>query len=329
MSHKISRFPVRLGYLLVLVIAYIPLFCNLDELPIRCWDESRPATNTREMMMGGNPLVLTWGGQPDIWSTKPPLLIWVQSLSCRIFGMTTLGLRLPSALAALAVCMMLYWFAARKLHRPLLGLLAVGVLVCTPGYVSEHVTRTGDFDSLMICFMMAAALSFFCYAEERRTKHLIAFFAAMMLGMLTKGIAAVLFIPAIAGYAFCRKGLVMHLLRSRAFYGGLALCLLPVAAYYLLREHYNPGYLQAVFDMLTAVPAGGGLSAAEEVLLSLGLSACFTAFNADATRRHIRRALDMGVDRRAILQVLQMTAHLGVHACALGMPALLDAIDPA
>lgn len=89
----------------------------------------------------------------------------------------------------------------------------------------------------------------------------------------------------------------------------------------------DPGYLRAVFDMLTAVPAGGGLSVEEEVLLSLGLSACFTAFNADATRRHIRRALDMGVDRRAILQVLQMTAHLGVHACALGVPALLDAVN--
>ena len=88
----------------------------------------------------------------------------------------------------------------------------------------------------------------------------------------------------------------------------------------------DPGYLRAVFDMLAAAPRGGGLDAEQEVLLSLGLSACFTAFNPEATRRHIRRALALGLDRRAILQVLQMTAHLGVHACALGVPALLDAL---
>lgn len=89
----------------------------------------------------------------------------------------------------------------------------------------------------------------------------------------------------------------------------------------------DPGYARVMLDMLTAAPGGQGLTAQEEVLLSLGLSACFTAFNPDATRLHIRRALRLGVDRRAILQVLQMTAHLGVHACALGVPALMDAVE--
>jgi len=89
----------------------------------------------------------------------------------------------------------------------------------------------------------------------------------------------------------------------------------------------DPGYLRVMLDMLTAAPTGPGLTEAESTLLSLGLSACFTAFDPEGTRRHIRRALRLGMDRRAILQVLQMTAHLGVHACALGVPALADAAE--
>ena len=87
----------------------------------------------------------------------------------------------------------------------------------------------------------------------------------------------------------------------------------------------DPGYVQVMLAMLTAIPTGPGLAEEDQVLLSLGLSACFTAFNPEATRMHIKRALRLDVDRAAILQVLQMTAHLGVHACALGIPALMDA----
>ena len=71
-------------------------------------------------------------------------------------------------------------------------------------------------------------------------------------------------------------------------------------------------------------PSGRGRSSC---LITLALNGCFTALNPDALRLQIRRALRFGIDRREILQVLQMTAHLGVHACAIGVPLLMDAMD--
>ena len=50
------------------------------------------------------------------------------------------------------------------------------------------------------------------------------------------------------------------------------------------------------------------------------------ALNPHGLRLQIRRAIWIGTDHREILQVLQMTAHLGVHACTIGVPLLLEAI---
>ena len=89
----------------------------------------------------------------------------------------------------------------------------------------------------------------------------------------------------------------------------------------------DPGYFAAMLDLLVVGRQAGGLDERSSCLITLALNGCFTALNPDALRLQIRRALRLGIDRREILQVLQMTAHLGVHACAIGVPLLMDAID--
>lgn len=89
----------------------------------------------------------------------------------------------------------------------------------------------------------------------------------------------------------------------------------------------DPGYFAVLLDLLAGGPAAGGLDERARCLISLALNACFTALNAPALRVQVRRALRLGIDKREIFQVLQMTAHLGVHACAIGVPVLLEAID--
>lgn len=90
----------------------------------------------------------------------------------------------------------------------------------------------------------------------------------------------------------------------------------------------DPGYFAVMFDLLTVGDKSGGLDERSRCLISLALNGCFTALNPHGLRLQIRRALRLGIDKREILQVLQMTAHLGVHACSVGVPALMDAIDP-
>lgn len=91
----------------------------------------------------------------------------------------------------------------------------------------------------------------------------------------------------------------------------------------------DPGYFAVLLDLLAGEPGAGGLDEEASCLVSIALSACFTGLNPPALRLQVRRALRLGIDQRKILQVLQMTAHLGVHACAIGVPTLTEALDAA
>lgn len=91
--------------------------------------------------------------------------------------------------------------------------------------------------------------------------------------------------------------------------------------------HLDPGYLDLVLELNAYADPEDKLSEADRTLIGIALDACFTGLNPDALRERIRRAIALGIDPRAILQTLQMTAHLGVHACALGVPALMRIVD--
>jgi alkylhydroperoxidase/carboxymuconolactone decarboxylase family protein YurZ len=81
----------------------------------------------------------------------------------------------------------------------------------------------------------------------------------------------------------------------------------------------DPGYFALTLDLLARVRAGNGLDEQSRCLISLALNACFTALYPDGLRLQIKRALRLGIDKARIMQVLQMTAHPGVHACAVSV----------
>jgi alkylhydroperoxidase/carboxymuconolactone decarboxylase family protein YurZ len=59
-------------------------------------------------------------------------------------------------------------------------------------------------------------------------------------------------------------------------------------------------------------------------LICIAVNVACTNLNQDATRRHIRAALDAGVTREEILMVLKMGSLLAIHSCSLGAPILLE-----
>lgn len=89
----------------------------------------------------------------------------------------------------------------------------------------------------------------------------------------------------------------------------------------------DPGYFAVMLDLLAGGHAERGLDQRSRCLISIALNACFTALDPHGLRVQIRRALRLGIDQREIVQVLQMTAHLGVHACAIGVPVLMEALE--
>jgi 4-amino-4-deoxy-L-arabinose transferase-like glycosyltransferase len=240
------RTPQWLLPLVFIALVPWPLLMHLDTLPLRLWDESRQAIAAYEMVRNGHWLVPHFDGSPDMWSTKPPMLLWCQALLFRILGPGELALRLPSALAALATCWLLVRMAQRSMAGPWGGLFAALILITSDGFMHWHVARSGDYDALLTFFMMAGAWSLLRWCEEGRARLLIAMAGLFALAALTKGVQAMLFAP---GLVAC---LVIHrklgaFLRARATWIGAALFLSVVGGYYLLRESLNPGYLEAVW----------------------------------------------------------------------------------
>lgn len=62
-------------------------------------------------------------------------------------------------------------------------------------------------------------------------------------------------------------------------------------------------------------------------LLCIAVDASVTHMYSPGVRRHIRRALALGVTREEITAVLQLTATLGIHTMSLGAPILVEEME--
>ena len=245
---KITRFLTEYGILMLLIILMaLPLFYNLGKQPVRMWDESRLAINAWEMYQDNDWIVTHYGDKPDMWNTKPPLMIWMQVISMKIFGVNEFGIRFPSAMAALALIILLIFVISRHFGTKVLFVVASFILVTSHGYVGHHITRTGDYDSLLVLFTTLFSVSFYFYLEEGKTKNLYYTFIFLSLAVLTKSIVGLIFLPGLFLYALIQRKL-LKIIKDKHFYFGTLLFIIVAGSYYLLREIKNPGYLNAVYN---------------------------------------------------------------------------------
>jgi 4-amino-4-deoxy-L-arabinose transferase and related glycosyltransferases of PMT family len=240
----------RLLYLIsgviFLTIIYFPVFGHLNDLPIRIYDEARLSINAYEMYKGGDLIVTHFEGAPEMWNTKPPFMIWMQAGLMKILGVNELSVRLPSAIATFLTCMMLVFISIRYIRRWEIGVIATLVLITCQGYISEHGSRTGDYDTLVTFFSLMACYSLFLYTEEtNKLTYLYLTFGGLTLAVLTKGIAGMLLTPGLLIYLAIQKK-VKGLLTDKHFYFGLLGFICIIFSYYFAREMKNPGYLNAV-----------------------------------------------------------------------------------
>lgn len=237
-------------YLLVGILAYIPLFYHLDQEVVRLWDESRGAVNALEICENGNWIAPTFEGKVDHWLTKPPVLVWAVAASMKLFGYNTLAIRLPVALAGLCTAWMLLWFSIRILDDWRTGLFAALSLLTFRGFADTHVARTGDVDGLLLCWMTLFFLSWLTYVlgpETLRNRALWLSALGLCLAFMTKSSAAFLTLPGF-GIWLMLGAKAWGCFKNWRFYAAYGLALLVPVAYYLGRESVDPGYLQAVWE---------------------------------------------------------------------------------
>jgi len=154
-------------------------------------------------------------------------------------------------LAGLATVLLLFFFCKKYLKNQLLGFCSAFVLLTSQGFISNHVTRTGDYDALLTFWTTLTVFFFFAWInsnnEKQKRNLLYASALSVAAAVLTKSIMGFVLLPPLFLYLIWKKQL-RTLFTSTHFYGAVSIFLTIVLGYYFLRENQNPGYLEAVLE---------------------------------------------------------------------------------
>ena len=142
-----------------LIDQYIPLFLFVVGLLIFVpflgavhlfdWDEINFAEAAREMVLTGEYLRVHIDYQP-FWE-KPPLFLWMQALSMKIFGINEFAARFPNAVCG-ALTLPLLFIIGRSLHDRLTGLL--WTLMYVGSFLPHFYFKSGIIDPWFNLFIM-------------------------------------------------------------------------------------------------------------------------------------------------------------------------------
>jgi 4-amino-4-deoxy-L-arabinose transferase-like glycosyltransferase len=126
---------------------------------------------------------------------KPPLALWIQALSVRIFGFHSLSMLVPQALMGVAATVLLYDITRRYFGR-VAGFVAGFALAATPVIVA--VSRHNNPDELLVLCCLAAVWLALRAVETGHTRWLVLCGVAIGLGFETKMLVAFMIVPGIA-----------------------------------------------------------------------------------------------------------------------------------
>ncbi len=231
--------------LLVATVSFISFlqFYRLGELPIIQWDESRLAVNAAEMYHSGNYLISTYEGKPDLYNTKPPLMIWAQVMSIHAFGLNEFAIRFPAAMSGLLcifLCGYIVFQYKRNMFHACLGML---LLACSRGFIQLHGSLTGDYDAMLALFLLIAFHEFYNgFIAPDRPASRTWFAVALAFAIMCKSAAALVSFPIFMLAVIPQIN--MKKLRLAGLY--CLLSLLPFILFCLVRENASAGYLEAI-----------------------------------------------------------------------------------
>lgn len=176
---------------LLLLAATAPLFFyKLGQSSLVSWDEAWYAEIARNILKSGDLLNLTWSGEP--YFDHPPAGFWLIAGAFKIFGVSELSARFPSALAGLISLFILY-FLGKELFGRVVGFASA--LALPSAYWFLYRSRSGNLDILLTMFFL---ITFYMAIKSMQNKKFLYPFS-LSLGFLflTKSLAPLTIIPAL------------------------------------------------------------------------------------------------------------------------------------
>ncbi len=177
--------------LLISVLALLSFVPFLGAAPLFDWDEINFAESAREMIASGNYFQVQIDFEP-FWE-KPPLFIWMQVISMKIFGVSAFAARFPNVVVGMCTLASLYIQGARLRGR------RFGWMVAAFFYISLlpfMYFKSGIIDPMfnLLIFLGLMQILRFELADAGDKPRFAPLWAGFWIGMatLTKGPVAML-----------------------------------------------------------------------------------------------------------------------------------------
>ena len=148
------------------------------------WDNSETAYGevAREILLTHDWVVMHLNGAP--WFVQPPLYFWIAAICAKIFGITSFALRLPSALATIAMGAVTAYTVARQAGTRA-GVYA-GVVLSTC-LMQAIVGRLAIMDAILDLSVALSVFAWFRALQTGRDVYVVYGWIAAAFGFLAKG----------------------------------------------------------------------------------------------------------------------------------------------
>jgi 4-amino-4-deoxy-L-arabinose transferase-like glycosyltransferase len=227
-------------------VAWIVVFWRLGYPSLMDPDEAHYAELTREMLRAGNWLVPLLDGQPYI--DKPILFHWLQGAAMTLLGPTEFAVRLPSALAALA----LFW-TTRRAGIAMFGETVGewGALMFATIPATFMLSSIGLLDmaftaflfGAVACLVEASAAPVEAPAAGRRREALG--YGLLALAVMIKGPVALVLVGLFCGTAWALGGALRARVRRLRWITGLAAAAVAASPWFVwMFAHFGDAFVQ-------------------------------------------------------------------------------------
>ncbi len=172
----------------IVCVLFVPF---LGHVHLFDWDEINFAECAREMVSSGNYATVTIDYLP-FWE-KPPLFIWMQAISMKVFGINEFAARFPNVLAAIFTALSLVYHGAKQ-HSLKLGLWWAAFFIGS--FLPNVFFHSGIIDPWFNLFIFNSIAFYFSGISTVRARDFLLAGILAGLAVMTKGPVAIILIGA-------------------------------------------------------------------------------------------------------------------------------------
>jgi len=200
-SSWLSRHIDAVCILAILAFSTI-FFVNLGNGHLIAADEQTYSQWTYHMIKTGD-YFTPWAYGNLFWIGKPPLDMWLMSLSYQVFGITNFATRLWSAIFG-ALSLVLVYYLGKRLYNPYVGFLSALVL---GSFATFYAFARLAMTDIALVFFILGSIYFFVLSEKTQHTNRYAALSGLFFGLalMTKQIEALLVLLILFAYILATR----------------------------------------------------------------------------------------------------------------------------